>query len=370
MSRRKAWVFQRGDSWYVGWYTSDGSKRRKSFGKQTGAKSAAKKYAAQKTSDLVSGIGGESRIGWSEFVAEFLASEKGKIATSSLDEYARALSNFGRIADPKSVADITSRTIDKFASERLDEPTARNKSRTCSPSTVNKELRSVKRALRKAKKWDYLREVPDIELLKIEKTLPTFVTEAEFAAIYKAAGTASKPSGDPGHWWQTLMVYLWMTGWRISETMKLLWEDVDLQDGFATTRASDNKARRKERVPLHPVIIEHLEKMPRDRLEVFWFDQHERQLWVEFQKIQEHAGVEKRCKKSHQCTDACKWFGFHDLRRSFATHNAANLSAVELQTLMRHASFETTKLYVSMARQSRDAVVNKLKTPTLQLEES
>jgi integrase len=35
-----------------------------------------------------------------------------------------------------------------------------------------------------------------------------------------------------------------MTGWRISELTSLVWSDVDLDAGIATTRASDNKGKR------------------------------------------------------------------------------------------------------------------------------
>lgn len=53
---------------------------------------------------------------------------------------------------------------------------------------------------------------------------------------------------------------------------------------------------------------------------------------------------------------------FHDLRRAFATANAANLDADELQRLMRHKCFTTTQRYVNMA-QRVNAAVGKLSVP-------
>ena len=58
------------------------------------------------------------------------------------------------------------------------------------------------------------------------------------------------------------------------------------------------------------------------------------------------------------------WYGFLDLRRGFATANAASMNLFELQGLMQHKSLETTKGYVSMAGQLNKAV-QMLFVPTL-----
>lgn len=55
-------------------------------------------------------------------------------------------------------------------------------------------------------------------------------------------------------------------------------------------------------------------------------------------------------------------YGFHDLRRAFATLNASSLSADELQGLMRYKSYQTTQRYINMASQLNKAV-DKLHVP-------
>ncbi len=60
----------------------------------------------------------------------------------------------------------------------------------------------------------------------------------------------------------------------------------------------------------------------------------------------------------HTCTTACHRYGFHDLRRAFATMNAADMTREALQALMRHQSSLTTERYINFARQMNPAVAN------------
>ncbi|MCP4785589.1 MAG: hypothetical protein GY903_29540 [Fuerstiella sp.] len=55
------------------------------------------------------------------------------------------------------------------------------------------------------------------------------------------------------------------------------------------------------------------------------------------------------CEERHKHTEACHVYGFHDFKRAFATYNAASLSAVRLQRLMKHTDFSTTQGYIDYA---------------------
>jgi integrase len=157
-------------------------------------------------------------------------------------------------------------------------------------------------------------------------------------------------------WWRALLVTCYMTGWRINELVTFKKEDLDLETGNAILWHEDNKGRRDERIKLHPVVIDHLRRLIGFHPNVFPWRHHERTLYDEFARIQEAAGIKLPCREKHEHTAFCHLYGFHDLRRAFATMNADKLTADALQALMRHKSYQTTQRYINMARQMDEAV--------------
>jgi integrase len=198
---------------------------------------------------------------------------------------------------------------------------------------------------------------------KAPQKLATYVTGDHFAAMYGACQMARLPRDLPypaTDWWQGVLVMGYMTGWRISDMLGLLREDLDLDAATAITRNEDNKGKRDERVNLHPVVIEHLRKLAGFDPCVFPWHYNRRTLQNEFLRIQQAAGIHLSCKRKeqHDHTDYCHVYGFHDLRRAFATMNADKLTPDTLQALMRHRSYQTTQVYINLARQMDAAVAN------------
>jgi integrase len=150
----------------------------------------------------------------------------------------------------------------------------------------------------------------------------------------------------------------YMTGWRISDIMGLRREDLNLEAGTAISRGSVNKGKRDELVKLHSVVVDHLRKLTGFSHEVFPWHYNNRTLYYEFNRIQKAAGIHLSCQGDHEHTEACHVYGFHDLRRAFATMNADKLTADALQALMRHKSYQTTQVYINMARQMDQTVAS------------
>ncbi len=216
-----------------------------------------------------------------------------------------------------------------------------------------------------AKEWGLLPALPKFRMEKAVKKLPLYVTGEHFAAIYQACDQARMPAGlpyPPAAWWRALLVFAYMTGWRISELLALRRDDLDLDAGYALTLGEDNKGGRDDRVKLHPVVVEHLRALAAFDPYVFPWPLNRRTLDKALVRLQKAAGIHLPCRDEHEHTDACHAYGFHDFRRAFATMNADKLSADALQTLMRHKSYQTTQIYINMARQM-DAAVASLHVP-------
>jgi integrase len=341
--------------WSVGWLDPDGKRRSR----RIGGKSLVEKYRRKVEGQLAAGIyKQESRKSWADFRAEYETKIAAGMEPETRTETLRTLDHFERIARPGKVAAVKTQMIDDFVAKRRTEP-GRKRGDTVSPATVNKDLRHLKAVLRVAHDWGYLPVVPKARMLKEPKKLPRYVTPEHFAAIYRACDQADRPARQryaPADWWRALVTLAYMTGWRVSERLALRWDDVSLENGEAITWHEDNKGRRDERVPLHPVVVEHLQRILDFGDRVFPWPHHERTLWSDFARIQTAAGIHLPCRERHEHTDACHLYGFHDLRRAFATLNAPRLSADALQALMRHKSYLTTQRYINMARQLNQAV--------------
>ena len=157
----------------------------------------------------------------------------------------------------------------------------------------------------------------------------------------------------------------YMTGWRVDELLSLKRTDLNLKTGHSTTRYRDNKGKRDEVARLHQFVVDHLKPIKSFGELFFEWPHGYKSLWSEFHRIQQAASIWLECHEEHDHTDSCHFYGFHDLRRAFATENAENVNPLDLQRLMRHKSFTTTLRYINMAKKSKGEPTDKLQVPDL-----
>jgi integrase len=352
---RSAWVFQRADqvakygedvaSWYVGWYNLEGKQRCKSCGPGAKGKDKAEKLRRKVEGELEGGRYREQVTKtWADFRAEYEAKVLDELAARTRWEVRE------RIIKPVRMLSIYTQTIDQFKATRRQEPGIRPGT-VVSPATVNKNLRHLKAVFNVAREWGYLMTMPRFRMEREPQKLPTYVSPEHFALIYQACDQARLPRNlenmEVADWWRALLVFAYMTGWRIGAILALRREDLDLDAGTAFSRAEDNKGKRDQFLPLHPIVVEHLRRVANFGPTVFPpYDR--RRLFEEFARIQSLAGVRPARGKGH--------YGFHDLRRAFATMNADKLTPDALQALMQHKDYQTTQRYINMARQLKPAV--------------
>jgi integrase len=360
-----AWVYQRSEQvrdmgaeaapWYVGWYDDEQKRRKKSFGPGARGKEAADRYRRKVEAQLMAGTyRHDLRMSWEKFVEEYTSRVLDGLSPKSKQQYLLSLSHFGRIARPTRMLSVGAHTIADFVAARRKEP-GQKEGDLVSPATVNRDLRHVKAALGMAKEWGYVHHVPKIRMEKEHQKLPRFVTGDHFALIYRACDQARVPSGlanvEPADWWRALLTFIYMTGWRIGATLALRRDCIDLDEGVAFSLADDNKGKRDQRVPLHETIVEHLRLIPSFDPMVFASTVGPRRIDEEFTCLQQRAGIKLPCRKNHKHSDECFAYGFHDLRRAFATYNADRLTPDALQALMQHKCYTTTQKYINLARQ-------------------
>lgn len=375
----RTWIYQdpkqvakhgeKASAWYAAWIDPAGKQRCKSCGPGSRGKRDAERLADSRRSELSTGTyENPLNVSWASFKADYTTKAAAKMGPANRAETLFLLKTFERLVGPKKIATITTQDIDEYVAKRMVDTERRiGKTKTLrnaktvkpiSPATINKELRYLRSVLRKAQKWGMIAKVPDFTFLKVPVKVPTFIDPEDFAKIYDNAGSMKRPINLPfpaAEWWKGLLVTAYMTGWRINELLTLRWEDVDLDAGTAFLRADNTKAGREEFVTLHPLVVDHLRTIRSFWPVVFPWADCERRLWVCFHKLQDNAGVKPRGKEH---------YGFHDLRRGFATMNAERLTTDTLQRIMRHKSYSTTQLYVNMAKQMQSAS-DKLFVPSL-----
>jgi integrase len=357
-----AWIYQRAEQvrqfgpeaapWYVGWYEPDGRRKAESCGPGESGKRKAEKRKKRIESELLTGTYQmQTRKLWDDFVKEYQRRVLDGLSPRSRDEALAALACFQRIVKPIRVFAINTGHVDDFVAARRQEESFLHKGEKVSPATVNKDLRHIKAALRVAFEWGYLHQVPRFRMEKVPKKLPSYVTPEDFALLYRGCDRARRPANLPypaADWWQGLLITGYMTGWRIGQLLELRREDVDLTAGTALTRAEHNKGKRDQLIPLHPLVVDHLKRLASFDPCIFPWNHNRRQLFEEFVEIQEKTGVRPQGGRGR--------YGFHDLRRAFATMNADKLTADALQALMQHKTYQTTQVYINMARQLTPAV--------------
>lgn len=357
-----AFIKEKNGRWYACWRDPKGRQRSKACGPGDKGKSLAERLAKRIEAELISGTYTiATEVTWKDFRAKYDDRCLDQLRGKSRDSALSALKNFERITRVKKMKQLDGETIPEYIQARRKER-GKQPNSLVSPATVNRELRTIKAALRCAFDWGYITFMPKAKFLKVEQTDPEFISSKQFSKLYKHCSAASAVVGLPEsvtaeEWWKGLLLFLFMTGWRIEQTSELSWEDVDLKNGQVFSPAENNKGCRDIRCALHPIVVEAITPLQQIGSEtVFALGMADKTpLYKEFRKIQAEAKVLPERKE---------WFGFHDLRRGFATANAENLDLFELQQLMQHKSLETTRKYVNMAK--RASKVNaKLNVPDL-----
>lgn len=210
-------------------------------------------------------------LAWMAVVKEFVDLHTGRPAT--LDLYRRAGKQFNRVMNAPLLSRITTATIEEFAAARVKEVKA---------VTTNKEIRHIKAILNWANESGrrYLREVPDIDLLREDELIPVVVSVANYQKMLSVLPSAGLRVRSV-EWWKIFLRLLWETGIRTGEALNLEWQKVGLDTRFLI---AFGKGRKERPVPLLDDFVAILRqwKAQSTSKEVLPWGRAPRQLYVDW----------------------------------------------------------------------------------------
>lgn len=348
-----------------------GKKKTKSSGiERTGRKDAEKsaaKAAGALQKELREGTHTEpSRATWEAFTERYTTEVAEHLAASTATKVDATFSLVERLMQPppKRLADLTASRISEWVNRLLSEKGDDGKPiRT--RATVAVYCRHLKAALNWAVEIGLIAKAPAIRPPKQDggdemKGRPITTEEyermlmsVEAALTPEPAKRNTKPPTPPAAaevaQWQRFLTGLWWSGLRLGEALALSWDEsaavsVVMQPGYRPVfrfKASGQKARRNELVPVAPEFAQMLEETPEaERVgRVFKLPTESiSQAGKVLSAIGERAGVVV----DH---DSGKFASAHDLRRAFGTRWSKRLMPAVLQRLMRHSAIQTTMKY-------------------------
>lgn len=127
------------------------------------------------------------------------------------------------LTEEERVARITGVRLDDYAAARLKEGAARQ--------TVNNELSALRRSYKLAISKGLISVMPLIRLPRVENAGQGFFEDADFALV----------SLELPEYLRSLVLFLRLTGWRVSEGVGLQWEQVDFEGQVVRLRTDQTK---------------------------------------------------------------------------------------------------------------------------------
>ena len=346
-------LFKRRKIWNATFYLA-GKRHRKSLGKDKKRAEAAFKEIDYKLSR--NEYSEARKIPLSLFVEEFLEYVKSRLSEKTHLNYSIALRHLETYLSEKEgvkwLQDLDVGRIDRYVAFRLKCPSPHKKEGTVERSTVNTELKGIKRFCNRAVELGYLRESParKVKLLATVRKNPRFFDEEEAARIL----TDCKDERV-----REIYLVLLYTGMRIGELVNLEWDDVDFRRRVITIRPKafwKPKGNEERLIPMHDAVFLALFAKEKTGRWVFCGPGEEKlkihTLETRFRRQRKRLGI----------SDA----SLHTWRHTFASYltmRTGNIRAV--QKLLGHKSIRTTEIYSHLSDRHLHGVVGQLPGPEM-----
>lgn len=225
-----------------------------------------------------------------------------RLGQKSINCYNVSLRHFDRhLGRAAELSDLRDLTLCRFLAERERE--------TCR-ATAARDRVQILALWRYASRKRYVEQWPEVPIIRAPSRTPTAYTSQEVAfLILEARKMSGAVDGiAAGLWWSSLLLVLWESGARITETMAVKWREVDLNGQRITFRAETRKNQTRDITrQISPLTADLLTGRIRMANELVWpWDRSPCLIWKRMQGIAKRANVQYR--------------GFHGIRRAAVSY--------------------------------------------------
>ena len=291
------------------------------------------------------------RIPVSVVKKEFLEYIQSRKAARTLYNYKIALDRFVEFLTDKFPAaylqDVSLSMVDEYVSSRRNNNSFIRIGNHVAESTVNTELKAIKRFFNRAVEVGYLKVNParKAKFLTVPQKAPRFFSGDELRPLFDTCNDAQI---------NQIYVTLFRTGLRIGELVNLEWDDIDLKSSHLNVRVKKfwkPKGNRERQIPLHSSVYSILQNKQRISHWVFSDAKGEQ---IKIHSLQ--TNFRRHLKKLGICNAS-----LHTWRHSFASYfimRTGNMRA--LQLLLGHGSIKTTEIYAHLSDQHLHDLIGQL----------
>ncbi|MDE2490377.1 MAG: tyrosine-type recombinase/integrase [Elusimicrobia bacterium] len=329
---------KKGGIWYLD-YQVEGRRVRKRVGSSKRLAELARADIEVKIERKEAGFAVKDR-NLRDFIAEYLGYAKGNKTENSLARDAITLRHFSDFIKADKLSGVSAARIEAYK--------ARRRELGAKPSTLNRELNTIKAMFNKAVAWGALAANPAKSVQKVREPRKQvrFLAKDEVRALLSAASERLAP---------ILETFL-LTGLRRDELAHLTWADIDFEREVVSVQAKDGwhpKDYEVRHIPMTERLVAVLKARPRTESPYVFHTQsggaHEGNILSrDFRRLARSCGI--------------KGASVHTLRHTFASHlvmGGADLYTV--QKLLGHSSIKTTEIYAHLAPDYLRSAVRRLK---------
>jgi site-specific recombinase XerD len=329
---------KKGPRWYLD-YQVEGRRVRKRIGKSKRLAELALADIEVKLERKETGFAVKDR-NLADFIAEYLNFAKGNKALQSYQRDEMSLRHLTGFLQVDRLGAVTPSLLEAYKADRLGKGTK--------PSTLNRELNTIKAMFNKAMAWGALAKNPAVSVRKLKETHKKirYLSRDEVALLLKAASERMRP---------VIETFL-HTGFRRDELIHLTWADVDFKNKVVSVQAKDGwhpKDYETRHIPLTARLAEVLRGVPKADEECVFRNGGGKALDADVLS-HEFRRLVRSC--------ALKNASIHTLRHTFASHLVMNsVDLYTVQKLLGHSSIKTTEIYAHLAPDYLRAAMDKLR---------